>query len=249
MIATRDLRQASLFFVVPTDDGENQYEFLIAHYGDTGLAPKNIRRRSSGLSNPSVFDLPPVGRYLAAPLSTFGKNPGPLFLRSSVSQTQCRFVIHHRLSHQSKKGLVADLATWTLSRDVFFINCSRRKFKRDGYLCVKAAKGGRRGIGSDVHYMACVPSLKEHNDRDTFMLFRLLPSSVRVQGLFTPVTKRPIDETDTLFDRLSRLDEEEEGQEAEASERLRKESARLLATAEVHEHGEEHHSLTILKSD
>ena len=81
------------------------------------------------------------------------------------------------------------------------------------------------------------------------MLFRLLPSSVRVQGLFTPVTKRPIDETDTLFDRLSRLDEEEEGQEAEASERLRKESARLLATAEVHEHGEEHHSLTILKSD
>ena len=145
---------------------------------------------------------------------------------------------------------MSDLTGWTLSRDVFFINCSRRKFQRDGYLCVKAAQRGRHRIHSDFFHTACVPSLKEHNDVDKFMLFRLLPSSVRTQGLFSPVRKMSFEETD--LNRLSKLEEEEEEEEdePERAERLRKETARLLATVDVHEHKrDEQHSLTALKSD
>ena len=115
---------------------------------------------------------------------------------------------------------MVDLTTWTLSRDVFFINCSRRKFRRDGYLCVK------EGLESGSLSVSCVPSLKEHNDLDTFMLFRLLPSSVSTQGHDSPTSKTAVKEIN--------LNKDEED-EVEAAERRRKETARVFtATVDFH---------------
>lgn len=141
---------------------------------------------------------------------------------------------------------MVDLTAWTLSRDVFFINCSRRKFKRDGYLCVKQLDRDSQG---DIYTTACIPSLKHHNDVDTFMLFRLLPSSILKQGLSASTNKTAVEDTDLM--KLSMLDKEDGEEDDEAAERQRKEMARILsATVDVHTNeSDEQHSLNLVPSD
>lgn len=173
-VATGNISKASLFYIVPTDDGGNPNEFLIMLCGDK--EKKATLDRS--LSSPNSFHLNPVGRYLAAPINSFGKNNGPLLMKDTVDQSKCRFCLHSRLTHHRQYRTAVNIQDWTRSKDVFFINCARRKFKIDGYLCVNQRKAG----GSCV--TACVSSPKKHNNSDTYMLFRLLPASVRSTGLF-----------------------------------------------------------------
>lgn len=50
--------------------------------------------------------------------------------------------------------------------------------KRDGYICMKAE--GRR---QNLHYTtACVARKSDHNDRNTWLLFRLIPLSYRTSS-------------------------------------------------------------------
>ena len=176
VLVTTDIQQASSFFIAPTDDGHNQYEFLIVHYGDTNLRKELFRRRASALSNMNVFEVQPIAYYLTAPLNLLGRNSGPLYMNASADQRECRFVLHHRLNNQRSSATAFDHSAWTSSRDVFFVNCSQRMFKRDGYLVVKWDQR------SNSFITACVPFIKRSNNREeTHMLFRLFPISFRNQ--------------------------------------------------------------------
>ena len=204
VLATRDVSQASRFFVAPTDDGHNRYEFHIVHYGDDCPLNKELYRRSSGFQHYDSCEVQPIASYLSASLNIFGKNDGPLVMKDSAEEEECRFVLHHRLSRQKSRATAFDLATWTSSRDIFYINCSRRSFKRDGYLVVKWDKK------SDSFITACVSSIKDHSKSNTYMLFRLLPESVRNQEPTAHKQSTSVKIKNEELSKLSKLDDQEE---------------------------------------
>ena len=171
MEATRDIKQASAFYVFPNEDGGHSYEFIIGYYGDSR---KVLKRKASTLTSTPWPKMDPIPRYLHAPVGVLGNNFGPLHLKNHVLESQSRLTLHNRLL---KHYTPVDIAPWVDGRDVFFINCARRRAKRDGYICVKLVTS--RGGGRPELTTACVPAKRFHNERDTWMLFRLLPVSLR----------------------------------------------------------------------
>ena len=89
-------------------------------------------------------------------------------------ESQSRLTLHNRLL---KHYNPVDIAPWMDGRKVFFINCARRRARRDGYICVRLVTSRRRG--RPELKTGCVPTKRSHNERDTWMLFRLLPVSLR----------------------------------------------------------------------
>ncbi len=164
---TRNIQNASLFFIIPIDDG-HPYEFNIAHYGDN----HQFLRRSSTLVSTSKNVIEPVARYVDASAGVRGRNSGPLHLKFHLHESSSRLTLHSRVI---KKSAPIDTAAWVSGREVFFINCARRRLKRDGYICMKQV----RRHGQPEFITACVPSTRCHDDRNTFMIFRLLSPSYR----------------------------------------------------------------------
>ena len=162
--ATNDVRNASPFFIIPNDEGINPYEFHIAYKGDG----QNLLKKQEVLttSTPQHFT-EQIPRYLSAPLTICGVNPGSLQLKHYVLE-ESRLVLENRIGKD--KGPV-NTQNWVNGREVFFVRCARQRFKRDGYICVKQQRRG----GEDEWITACVPFKFLHNEQDIFMLFRLLP--------------------------------------------------------------------------
>jgi len=165
--ATQKVENASLFYVIPKDDGVHPYDFIIGYYGD-----KQLTRMPSTLSlhDKQVESVP---RYLNAPVNIVGVNPGPLHLQYEVQEKRSRLTL---LSRLVKGYSPVDTKAWVSGRDLFFINCARRTWKKDGYICVKqiTVPGQQQRL-----ITACVSSVKNNNERDLWMLFRLLPASYR----------------------------------------------------------------------
>ena len=164
--ATRRIENASEFYVIPSDDGEHPYEFLIGYRGDETKQPERSSITASALANTQMG---PIPRYLNSPVNFHGNNTGPLHLHYEVQERKSRLTLQSRLV---KEYSPVDTRTWTSGGDLFFINCSRRKFKRDGYICVKSTRQQRL-------ITACVSSVTSNDERNTWMLFRLLPASYR----------------------------------------------------------------------
>ena len=169
--ATRDIKQASAFFIFPNEDGGHPYEFVIGYYGDS---PKVLKQKASILIHTPWPEMNPIPRYLHAPVGVLGNNFGPLHLKNHMLESQSRLTLDNRLL---KHYTPVDIAPWVDGRDVFFINCARRRAKRDGYICVKSVTS-RRGGRPELR-TGCVPTKRSHNERNTWMLFRLLPVSLR----------------------------------------------------------------------
>ena len=199
--ATPNIKNASLFFVIPNDEGKHPHEFHIHYMGDNR---KLLTRRVSSLtplSQPAVEMIP---CYLSASVSAFGTNSGPLQLKYHVVG-KSRLILESRMG----AGGPVSPSTWVSGHEVFFINCTRRRLKRDGYICVK--RQGRHN--EDRWITACVPSTRLHNEEDIFMLFRLLPASYREQqnsATAAPLTEDPLPQ---LTDYERELDEQLERHE------------------------------------
>ena len=80
MEATRDIKQASAFFVFPNEDGGHPYEFIIGYYGDSR---KILKQQMSTLSYTPWPEMDPIPRYLHAPVGVLGNNFGPLYLNKT----------------------------------------------------------------------------------------------------------------------------------------------------------------------
>ncbi len=118
---TRQASQASLFSVIPTDDSDFQYEFLIGWRKDSKPV---LHHSDSTLFRSEEKKGARMYRYLNAHVNVLGRNNGPLFLKNDIQLEDARFVLHSRLL---KKGTSpVDLREWILGKDQFFINCSRR---------------------------------------------------------------------------------------------------------------------------
>ena len=169
--ATTDLKQASLFYILPDDDGKHVYEFRVG-WKITNSREKLLKRTKSILHPDKVSDLEPLCRYLDAKVNIAGRNPGPLELKSGVQNSHCRLTLHNCLIGGNKAPI--DIKVWASGKEEFFINCARRRFKVDGYIAVKRAMER----GEERYTTVCVPKETCHNEYDTWMLFRLLPAQL-----------------------------------------------------------------------
>ena len=164
--ATPDVEAASIFFLVSTDDESYPYEFMIRYYGED----EGVLTRPRGASDPKSRDetLAPLPLYLNGTASIFGYNDGPLEMKPNVTEENARFVLHNRVHSKYEP---VDFNSWMLG-EKYFISCSRRRFKLDGYLSVKKTK-------TLDYNTAIVPSQEYHNGFDTWLLFRLMPVEYR----------------------------------------------------------------------
>ena len=165
---TSNPQNASLFFIISSDSGRHPYEFHIAYKGDNHHV---LKKRVSSLTPNSQRAVEAIPRYLDAEVSIFGTNPGPLQLVYHVSE-RSRLLLYGRIANE--KGPISP-STWMQGNDMFFINCARRRMKRDGYIAMRR----HRRNGEIEWVSACFPTRSSHNDRRRFMLFRLLPASLR----------------------------------------------------------------------
>ena len=153
VICTPKFEEANEFYIIPTYDGEHPHEFAIVYY-----------------DKPVIKSLDPVPRYLNAPVGLCGQNVGPLHMKFDVKAHNSRLALHSRLE---KSFHPVEKDPWISGRDIFYINCARRGWKKNAYICVRARRG--------QYITACVPSTEEHNEeRHIFMLFRLIhPNDVK----------------------------------------------------------------------
>ena len=166
--ATSNPQNASLFFTISNDSGKHPYEFHIAYMGDNRHI---LKKRVSSLTPLSQKACQPIPRYLNASVNAFGINRGPLSLDYYVSG-HSRLLLFGRVSNDA--GPISG-ETWAHGQDMYFINCARRRMKRDGYIGIRR----RRRHGEDEWITSCFSSRFEHNESNVFMLFRLLPGSYR----------------------------------------------------------------------
>ena len=214
--ATTISAAASLFYVIPNDDGTHPYEFRIGWAGDN--VAKGLRRNRSVLHADTPGHLEPLFRYLDAYVGLTGSNPGPLHLKSELHNQHSRLTLHNRVIGDNKAP--TDTRVWGSGNEEFFINCARRRFKRDGFIAVKRISvRSRRGQMEESFMTMCLPHEKYHDERNIWMLFRLFPAqsyvSISTSGdnLSEDEAKSPIeaqkeqldDEFEGLFGKVSKL--------------------------------------------
>ena len=176
---TINIANASPFHIIPSD-GSHPSEFMIVYHGEKHTAKyPQLRRGSSSLTSHFHHAIRPMPRYLNAEVNTMGKNPGPLRLSMHVDESSARLVLQSRVKSR-KHRTVVDNSPWVSGREVYSIRCARRRLKREGYLCVKF----RPGRENKPAYCTCiVPSVYGHSEENKFLLFRLLPASIKQQLL------------------------------------------------------------------
>lgn len=173
---TINVAKASSFHVVPCD-GSHPNEFMLIYHNKESTGHfQMLHRGNSCLNEEFQQAVCPMPWYLNARTSMMGKNKGPLQLSDHVEEGNVRLVLQSRVQSKSSRT-VMDPTPWVTGREVYFIRCARRQFHRDGYLCVKF-QPGREGRPT---YKLCIVSSTDDHNTDKFMLFRLLPMSLKNQ--------------------------------------------------------------------
>ena len=212
--ATTDRTAASFFYIIPNDDGQHPYEFRIGWAGDD--IKRHLKRKPSMhvLLPDTPGYLEPLFRYLDARVGFYGSNPGPLYLKSELHNQYSRLSLHNRVIGDNKAP--TDTRVWGYGNEEFFINCARRRFKRDGFIAIKriAVRTGNRQLEERFVTM-CLPSEKYHDERNVWMLFRLYPAQFYVSSPTSTDTeiKSPQeaqeeeldDEFEGIFGKISKL--------------------------------------------
>ena len=153
---------ASLFFIVPTEDLFHPSEFFITYY----------ENREFDVTDPFMklqIKKSKQPHYLASDSNVFGSSDGPLHLRSTVLVQQARFTLHSRVQPSTFmmcRSTPVTVSNW-IEGEKFYINCSQRSFKIDGYIAIKKE--------TDSSYKTVtVPTMKDPRKNTDFgMLFCL----------------------------------------------------------------------------
>lgn len=193
MRVTDDITKASEFFVVPCEEDRRRQHFSIFFNSKSKLKSVPVGKKTH-------MRVKPIPRYLCASVNFRGISNGSLELKLNAKESKSMLVLHDR---RSKHYQPVDLTDWINGKEIFYINCKHRSFKKDSYICVtavtaqadtkmeagKAVDGEvevvRNGVkdgaatsggGETQHRFTtcCKPNISSHDDRSTFMLFRLI---------------------------------------------------------------------------
>lgn len=203
ILVTEDMNEASEFFIVPCEENGTGRHFSIFHNSESKLKQPDAKRK---------MRVKPIPRYLCTYVNFRGVSDGPLELKLNAKESKSMLVLHDR---RSKHLHPAELTDWINGKEIFYINCKHRSFKKDSYISVAATNTTvaetqirltddevdtvegegemstandstrKRSTGSGVasagtggkvngYTTCCKPSISAHDDRNTFMLFRLI---------------------------------------------------------------------------
>ena len=139
VLGTTSRKDASLFYVIPTNDPKHPSEFFITYWG----REEGDRKRLMNLNDPLVklrMDNSNLPLFLSTDGNVFGMSEGPLQLKKVVVIQQARFCLHNRVQSMFACMLClttpVDLSGWIDLGEQFYIKCSRRPFKIDGYIAM-----------------------------------------------------------------------------------------------------------------
>lgn len=194
LFGTPHLKEASHFYVVSSASGDHPYEFHIAYRGEdeTPHQPSLVKQSLPPMKTKTTTK--PIPRYLDAGVDPIGGNPGPLQLKYHVSK-RSRLLLIRRVADED--GPV-DPTTWTEGKDMFFLNCARRKFKWDGYVAMT-----RNGSQIEEEWKSnCYPRRQGHNDENRRMLFRLIPVEKKTENQEVHDILHKLDDEKSLEDQL-----------------------------------------------
>lgn len=201
-MVTDNLSEADQFFVVPCEECGNSRHFSIFYNSESKLKPPESRPK---------MRMKPIPSYLCTCVNFRGISDGPLELKLNAKESKSMLMLQDR---RSKHLRPAELNDWINGKEIFYINCKHRSFKKDSYICVTATNPSRQGasMSSEVdtiegeggvsadesskkrntgasggatvgaaarrkaysYTTCCKPNISAHNDRTTFMLFRLI---------------------------------------------------------------------------
>ena len=205
-MVTDNLSEADEFFVVPCEEsGHSSRHFSIFYNSESKLKQPETKPK---------MRVKPIPRYLCTCVNFRGISDGPLELKLNAKESKSMLMLQDR---RSKHLHPAEISDWINGKEIFYINCKHRSFKKDSYICVTAtnpalverhgastsseadtiegegeasaaesvkkrstgASGGATA-GAAVrkktysYTTCCKPSISAHDDRTTFMLFRLI---------------------------------------------------------------------------
>ncbi len=157
--------EASPFYIISTEDKLHPADFFIAYYGEKEMNEKSFRSQE--------YKRPSLPLYLAAKSNVLGYCEGPLIVKDSVEIAQARFCLHSRVQYSSYMCPSTPVSwnTW-LEGEKFYINCSNRSFRVNGYIAMKQ-ESKKQNSGS-TYKTVTVPLIKDPRDCKEFgMLFQL----------------------------------------------------------------------------
>ena len=170
---TTEKKDASLFYVIQTEDGWHPREFYLGYVGESLEELWLPKGPADPVSKIHVKGkLAPIPKYVTADLNMIGRCDEPLEVSEGAHRNRARFSLHNstprRMTAFRSK---IDTEKWAEGGG-FFINCARRMFKLDGYIAMETDQKQ-----PPTYKTACYTSIKKHSSEEEgpWMVFRLLP--------------------------------------------------------------------------
>ena len=196
---TTSPEDASPFHIIPTGDSKYPSEFFVVHW-------QGNRSRLTNINDPVVrsrtkkTNLP---LYLTTNTGLFGQSEGPLQLKSTVLTNQARFCLHSRVQStfvcMMCLSTPVSLSDW-IEGEQFYINCSRRAFKIDGYVAMVKLASEDETQKTYQYKTVTLPSISDPSSSAKGMLFRLHPPLAKRENTRTGSSKTTINPKDNLKD-------------------------------------------------
>lgn len=179
LTTTKELKEASPFFVSHNQDGQNEYEFSIQFHPDCappaadedgqtvnskkGAMPAAVhdgkREAQDGGGGGTENNTKRAALYVYAPVTFRGRNRGDLTLQLQADNRHTSLTLHSR-RRIGKSHPAVDIDEWMQGEDIFYIRCKQRSVGWNSYICVK----------NDA--VRCVNNIEEFPYQ--YKLFRLL---------------------------------------------------------------------------
>ena len=136
VVGTTSAAQASLFYIVNTNDPSHPTEFFISYQSANQKQEAASSVMPSARQSNTEMSLP---LYLSTDGNIFGENEGPLQLKHTLLTKQATFSLQSRTQSMFSfvvcSAEIVSVNEW-LEGERFFIKCSRHAFKRDGYIAM-----------------------------------------------------------------------------------------------------------------
>ena len=163
--------EATKFSIVPIE-GSHPHEFMIMSTSQQMLSASQEK----------------IPYYLESKCNINGTQSRDLKMRTSIKVRNARMALQKSVVEEDHKVPV-DITRWLQGKESYFIRCARRIHSKDGYLCVKKPPPvpkwqiWHEQHDTDEYEVKIVPSINMHDDdKNSFMLFRLLPQGL-IPGL------------------------------------------------------------------
>lgn len=163
---TKDIRQASVLSIIPSDETHENFDFSIGWQNETLQEVMDRDEEDFKKEPPTMMRYLEVRTYFF-----FGHYAGPLRMKSESTIKDTRLCLYN----QRMDEVPAALSQWLTKKAVVFISSANRK----SFIAVSRVPPMKDGSQSKEEYKEeyktkCVASLKFHDEKDVWMLFRLL---------------------------------------------------------------------------